>query len=361
VLGSARQMGGPWVYDVSLLALPDAKEFKGKKRPGQQKYAKQSTDQFLAAVKTVAPSAVWYAPGQVLVFGEKKTHDAVAALLDELAEPGAKPAESKEVTALQKVTSARYAARKEARSKYLAALARARVVRKMAEHSWALYAAALKGEVSLEHLTELQAAWADPRSKELLDKASFTAARSTWLIGASAKMLPKNAELRALAKTSLAASYGPIRKTLIPLPKKSDAASFVKALYGAMAADLPGLYKVDAKTRKAIAKGRGELTTVKPGKDPLADLRLIARVLLEPIKDVDGAAKAVQKLAAEQRLRGDDMVVLGALAARRLGGDTWDKFRANQSDILGKQRLSGQVIVLVNRLAAAPEMVIAKK
>ena len=128
-----------------------------------------------------------------------------------------------------------------------------------------------------------------------------------------------------------------------------------------MAADLPGLYKVDAETRKAIAKGRGELTTVKPAKDPLADLRLIARVLLEPIKDVDGAAKAVQKLAAGQRLRGDDMVVLGALAARRLGGDTWDKFRANQSDILGKQRLSGQVIVLVNRLAAAPEMVIAKK
>jgi len=354
VIGTARRTGGPWVYDVQLLALPGAKEFEGKNWRDRTKLAKQAGDEFLAAVKTVAPSALWYAPGQVLVFGRPKVHDAVAKLLADLADPKAKLAGA--AAKVHKAASARYAARKAAHEKWLAALGRARVAGVMNRHGWSLLAAALDGRINLESLTELQAAWADPKCAELLDRGSFAAVRSAWIIGQTARLLPRNRELLALVWKSFRASSRAVRKALADASTNQDGATFVKALYVAMAADAAGMYK-DPKIAPEFWKGREALITARD-KDPLEGLRVLARALLLPPKDVD--AKAVQALL-DERLRGDDMVVLAALAARRLGGDTWDTFRANARDILGKQPLSGSVIVLVNNLAGATELTLAQR
>jgi hypothetical protein len=50
-------------------------------------------------------------------------------------------------------------------------------------------------------------------------------------------------------------------------------------------------------------------------------------------------------------LRGDDAVLLFALASRRLGDETWSAFRSQAGDLLGSQPLSGGLILLVNNLS----------
>ena len=63
----------------------------------------------------------------------------------------------------------------------------------------------------------------------------------------------------------------------------------------------------------------------------------------------DEYVAAIQK----QRIAGDDAIVLHALASKRLGTKAWDVFRASARDLLGSQRLDGNVVVLANRLAGA--------
>jgi len=48
---------------------------------------------------------------------------------------------------------------------------------------------------------------------------------------------------------------------------------------------------------------------------------------------------------------GEEMVALVAIACKRAGGDAWDTFRREQTYLLGGQPLSGDVVVLVNRLS----------
>jgi len=45
------------------------------------------------------------------------------------------------------------------------------------------------------------------------------------------------------------------------------------------------------------------------------------------------------------------MVVLTALAARRLDGEVWPAFRAAMADTLSRQSLPGGAVVLTSRLA----------
>jgi len=44
-------------------------------------------------------------------------------------------------------------------------------------------------------------------------------------------------------------------------------------------------------------------------------------------------------------------VVLAALASRRAGGEVWSTFRGEAPDLLGRQPLAGEVVVLINRLS----------
>jgi hypothetical protein len=60
-------------------------------------------------------------------------------------------------------------------------------------------------------------------------------------------------------------------------------------------------------------------------------------------------------------IAGDDLIVLTALASRRAGGDTWDTFRAESSDLLAAAPLHGSVSVFVNRLANSKLPLVAIK
>jgi len=53
-----------------------------------------------------------------------------------------------------------------------------------------------------------------------------------------------------------------------------------------------------------------------------------------------------------QKPAGEDAVVLVAMACRKAGGEAWRTFRAESQQTLGRQPLSGTVVVLISRLSA---------
>jgi hypothetical protein len=120
--------------------------------------------------------------------------------------------------------------------------------------------------------------------------------------------------------------------------KPQDANACLKALYAALALRDGDL---TARTRKALAEGAEKRHA----------LFALAAQVLNPQPDGAALTKLVQDRGNE--LRGDDCVFLAALACRRGGGggDTWNAFRAAAPDLLGRQQVSGSVIVLVNGLS----------
>jgi hypothetical protein len=90
--------------------------------------------------------------------------------------------------------------------------------------------------------------------------------------------------------------------------------------------------------------------------EPASILPLTGAVLLNKSpgeRIVQSLRELVEKHA--QTIRGDDAVMLVALACRKLGGETWEAFRVQQSGITAAQQLDGGVVVLINRLARAPK------
>ncbi|MFO7897886.1 MAG: VWA domain-containing protein, partial [Planctomycetota bacterium] len=351
VVSSARRTGGPWVYDISLIVIPPEQE---RKKAGESKTASAGRA-VLKLVKTTAPDAWWYDAGRILVFGDPKTHTAVAKLLADFADPDAALAEGlpRAERLMVQLAMDQAAANAKQADERRAALERARVARAMADHSWALYADALGGELKPEHVAELEAAWSKPGADELLKSGSFIAVRSAWLIAESGRLTRGHAGLKKLLGTVRKKVPAALSAAVADDAAGKNAAAFVKALYGAQAARA---LRVDL-SREAEA-GLAGLTATPDGKDPVSNVRVFARALLRPVKEVD--AKALRSMLGP-RLRGDDRVVLGALAARRVGGETWAHFRRNARDILGSQRLHGSVVVLVNRLDAVSAKVLAMK
>jgi Ca-activated chloride channel family protein len=350
VVGTPRQFGGPWVYDVSLMALPGKQAFEKKNWQQRHKIAAESASDFLAAIKTAAPQSVWYAPGKVLVFGTPNEHKAVAALLEKLRDPKAKLEGA--AAKVHDAAAKRYAARRKAHDARLELADKLRTLQRMDDYGWALLAAAVDGRTDLEALTQLQIAWSDPFATKMVEDGSFTAVRTIWLLSESARLQPKSAELNKLAGSVVQANSKVLSEALADEAAGKDATACVKALYAALAARAVGL-ELPAPAKKGLAG----LMAVVDGKDLVASYRTLARALLTDNAD----ANAIRSLVANGRLGGDDLVVLGALAARKVGGDTWLHFRAKQPELLGGQSLNGSVIVLVNRLASAEPTVLAMK
>ena len=109
-------------------------------------------------------------------------------------------------------------------------------------------------------------------------------------------------------------------------------------LYAALAA------RDDAET---VARCRSALKLIDDGNSHSNVLRTIAGALLESDDEVD--TRAIHELLSLS-LQNDDDVALAALACRRVGGAAWERFRAEVMPALGQAPLSGQVVVLVNRL-----------
>jgi hypothetical protein len=361
VAGTARRRGleSAWAYDVSLLALPSAEEMKKlAKTPERARGELQkSADAFLTAAKDALAlkddAMAWIAPGQLLVFGDAKAHEAAAKLFADMADPNAKLAGAHvgalppreggtrvgALAGLHKAACARVAEGKDSEAKRLAAMERAEAVRTLTEHSWPLLAAAAAGELDLEALTELQVAWRSPVMAELLKGGSIAALRSLWAISESARALPKEVELAALAKAADDAASEAAADAVAALGKsQEDPAALFRAIYAALALRDDAAFL--SKARPVLAKGKA-----------LAPARTVVAALLAPADQID--RKALVELVSKQSasIAGDDMVTLTALACRRAGGEAWGAFRAEARELLGRQPLSGSVVVLVNRLS----------
>jgi len=350
VAGTTRRAGieSPWVYDVSHLALMPADELsKLKDHRKRIAAAQKAADDFLKPVRKALSlkddAAVWFAPGELLIFGRPRIHSAAAKLFTDLADPNARL--GADLATLHKATSARAEARKPAGAKLLEVIEQAEVIGSLRAHSWALLAAATAGELDLEALTELQVAWKGAAMPKLLKAGSISALRSLWAVKESARALPKEAELAALARTARAMSREAADNALAALRKSSEnPAAFFQVLYVAL------VRKDDA---AFVTEARRLLTASKTPR--LAQARTIAAALLAPPREI--SRKALTELVSKGtgRIIGEDLVVLTALACHRAGGDAWRTFRAEARQILGRQPLPGSVVILVNRLAS-PQM-----
>jgi len=355
VAGSVRRQAIPsaWVYDVSRIALPAMSELSQDDWQAHVKLAQAQADRFLDATrKTLGQGeVVWFAPGEVLVFGETAAHTAASALLQALADPAAAVAE--DLKDLHAVTQVRAAARSEDFARLEALRERTRVTDMLSESSWALLAAAARGEADLEALTVLQIAWKAPDVDALLSgERAAVALRSLWAISEAARVdlslredfrsyAPKfREELDALQQAARHKCQAVAEAALASLQAKpEDASAFTQVLYAALALREDAAY---------VTKAAPLLTGGRDANSRLASAQVLSSALLSAKGVVDEAALLGLLQAG---LQGDDMVALTALACRRAGGDAWKVFRAEARDILGEQPLSGSVIVFVNRLA----------
>ena len=346
VAGSDRRMPriAAWVYDVSTIAVPSKDEFE--KIGDQNKAIAMATEnakQFIEAVRKALKASdkevTWFAPGQLLVIGNSKTHGRAAEMIAMLSSPAAKPAGS--LAVLHKKTSGRAQERQEQVRKVRELSRLMETFEVHDQFGWKLLAAALAGQVDEEALTELQIAWRAEETKRLLDgEGAGVALRSAWAITTASRMLPDRRELSAWA--------GQVRNQCRPAAKKTIAAlkddpqelsTILAAVYAAM---VMGDANLNAKVLAALP--------YKPTADsPAAGIVFAARGLLSAPLRVDG--EQLGSLIAAGRISGEDNTVLVAMACHRAGGELWTAFRAEMKGLLGKQPLPGSVVVLVNRLS----------
>jgi Ca-activated chloride channel family protein len=357
IVNSTRRESGatPWIYDVSLISLLSPEDLN--KEQDQQKrieLAQQEAAAFLAAVRGELPEGVrieWFAPGQLVVIGDAKSHQRVGEVLAMLTDAAAPGKLGKTAAELRAKTAQRAKDRKDDLATARETVRRMEIVLAHDAFAWQLLAAAADGRVDLEALTELQIAWRAPETKKLLEaKSPGVLIRSWWAIAESARALPDEAELVALADQAGELANGAAEQAVATLKENhGDTQAAIAVLYAALAAD-DASYRGEAAA--ALRALQGDDVT-------LAQIRALAAALLaEDAANIDATA-LVELLTAE--VQGDDLVALTAFACRRAGGEAWDAFRRSQRDLIGKQPLSGDVVVLVNRLAGASLPVVAQR
>ena len=341
----------PWIYDVSAIAIPSADELKEIKDQAKAMEAtKKLAEQFVAGLrqplKLDEQNIQWYGIGQILITGSIETHGMTRELLRNLGDVQYKP--SKELAELHKVTSQRAKDRQERLTKVESARHLMQVASAHDQFGWRLLAAASNGDLDLEALTKLQIAWRDEATAKLLDThGAALALRSLWMISESSRALPDEHELAELSELAKQKSQQAGKQAIEALSKKAeDQAAYTQLLFAALAATSNG----DGQFVKQA------LPLLTKSKDPTATL---AEALLgnSPTKQIDTLVRVVNNGVA-----GEELVVLTAMACRRAGGEAWTTFRSKSQQIVGKQPLRGEVVLIVNRLASPLlPMAVAKK
>jgi len=350
VAGTDRRQDGTsgWVYDVSVMALPDGEELQKLGDP-QKAIAEAKTQAitFASAVrkglglKDGDGAVTWFAPGQLLVIASAEEHAKIEKLLESLANGKSEVADGVDAAVI-KLAVERVAKRKPVVEKNAATDTLLQTAEAHDTFGWKLLAAAAAGQVDEQSLTELQIAWRQPQTKELLKGHGQTLAlRSAWLVTEAARAVPQHAELGTLAKSVRSACTDAAGDAIAALEKSpTDADAFASVLYAALAMREDGEF-----TSKALPQ---LVTGPKDGPAAaLAAARTIAGALLADRSQVD--QKALTPLV-ESGVAGEDMTVLLAMACQRCGGEVWDVFRAAAPELLGHQPLRGEIVVLINRL-----------
>lgn len=334
-----------WVYDVSLMSLPSAEDLEKLQDYNKAiTEAKKSADEFMSVVrghlKLGNDAAEWFAPGQILVLGDRATHAASEQLFTALADAQPKVKLPAAAGALQAKTGPLVQKRKADFAKYRAARRLAEIAQAHDAYSWQLLAAAAAGKLDLEALTELQIAWNDPATVKLFKETdAVTVFRSLWAVKEAWRLLSGEKELTTLAKQAADVSHPAAVDALTELQKNKDnPTALLSTIFATLARSEQG---------DLAYAGRRVLLAQHDAASPLAAYRAVAKALLSAPDKMDRAALTE---IVQSPLEGEDLLVLTAFACRRAGGDVWNTFRAESKDLLGGQPLSGDVVVLVNRL-----------
>lgn len=353
VVGSDRRMPRitAWVYDVSTIALPTKEEFdkiedRTKALAMVAGNAKQFIDAVRKALKASDEEVTWFAPGQLLVIGNTKTHGQTAEMFAMLSNPAAKPVSS--LAALHTKTSARAQTSREQVRKVRELSRLMATFEVHGQFGWKLLAAALAGQVDDEALTELQIAWRAEETKKLLDgEGAGVALRSAWAITTASRLLPDHKEISAFANRVRDKCPPAAEKAVATLKDRPQELSAVlTAVYAAMTIG----------NTHAEANVLAALPHEVMADSPVAGALFAARGLLSSPHRIDGAQ--LGSLVAAGKVKGEDITVLVAMACHNAGGELWTAFRAEMKDLLGKQPLPGSVVVLINRLSGnAPQLV----
>ena len=350
VVGSQRLFADvcAWIYDVSPLVHPSEIFAPGLNEKDRWEAFKRGKDEFLISVKVglaLKENAVqWYAPGQLLIFADQKTHAAAGVLISQLADPNTLL--PPELEPLHKLTTKRYAENKGKIEEHLRVRQRDHVMKSFGAFSWKLLAAAADARLDLEALTELQAAWNSPEAISVVNGSqSLLALRSAFVVTQSARALKNNQELVELAEksSSMVREAGAkfieeLTSTNLHSSPSLDESAALKLIYAAL---LSGDVQMRERARAVfeINKKRGSASSFSP---------ILGELLLGNPANSEIIRTVFERNS--QEIRGEDHVVLMALACQRAGHEAWELWRENARDILGGQHLPGSVVVLVNNL-----------
>jgi Ca-activated chloride channel family protein len=360
-IGTTRRMPGQsaWVYRIGDIAMPIDKD----------KDAKPIADPIGHAVRLALDqkdNVILINPTQLLVWGDEKLHANVLALLQALKDPKAdisKVVDNKtptielaELQKLQKLTAARWIARADQREKRFNAQQRNQTMNAINTFTLPLLASASRGSIDIEALTELQIAWASPEISKRLenDDARFIMLRSAWAINQAELQLPTNKELYELATTVYKVSEKQFINCLHSLNEQPNNNSrYLAALYNAVLLENDSYNNSDRtvipnfpEINKLLLKQREGYLTVFP---------VIAAALLTPSKTND---EALAKAITENKIIGNDAILLTAFAAKERGGILAKTMRENLPELTGKQAIDGNITIYANRMT---ERVMAQK
>lgn len=354
-VGTARRMQGTsvWGYDVLDLVMPSVNEFD---EDNPQESVENALTDFLKAVKIVInqekegiqpATATLLDAKRLLVYGDAEVHQKVHRFLEALqngesditrvADRRLSKDEAAALKALQKLTVNRWKTVAKARETRAAAKAHQRIKTELRTTSWQLLAEALNGKVHMGALTRLQMVWQAPEIISVIEDRYLLplVMRSAWCIRTAAQVVPTDPELAALSENVLSK----VREIRTLKPQDDSFTAYLGTLYALLA--LEDGDRPDA--RRSLIRERTN-----------ADIditRLIAQSLLSPSEKSD---KALQAILSPYQISDGNLILLTCLAAKRRGGQLWQTFREELPHIIRQSQLNGQMIIIVNRLAASP-------
>jgi Ca-activated chloride channel homolog len=360
---SSRQLPGshPWVYDVAATALPDVEELGEDHQQRQENFRKAAQDYvkaFRLALNLPEDSTAlqMIGAGRLMIYGDANTQHKVKSIIRYLQNSGigmdslkfelSKEAKSA-LTELQKKTSARYARRIEDIRNTEKIQAHNESLARLNHFGWQLLAASAKGQVDLEALTEIQVALEklQPEAKP----ETRIIPRAVWILTEAAKSLDHK-ELSGYAKKVLTPEVEKLPSVIKALKDQPENQELLLGLtYSTLALkngiDAGWLKEKDTAqlTNEAVSLIRRERTGLF-----LRDLRLSGMVLVSDTVNPEMAGLLKDRIPD---LHPDaDQLVLSALAARRVGEDTWKAFREYISSDMGRMQLPGSVVVFIHDL-----------
>ncbi|HEV3340832.1 MAG TPA: hypothetical protein VG125_10765, partial [Pirellulales bacterium] len=246
-----------------------------------------------------------------------------------------------ELADLHKTTAGRSVARRAKDQEAAAERRRDKVALKHTEYGWQLLSAAIGGKLDLEAISELEFAWRQPETEELLRGPARAAVfRSLWTLTEAGRALPDEPELKQLIDKARSLCQPRVTEATEAVKKSpDDAGAFAAVLYAALG----------ERDRGSAAALFDLLSTQTSQAGALQVAPKLAQATTQDAAKVD---KDWLASVVRGDLAGEDLVTLAALACRRVGGESWEIFRGESQRLLGSQPLSGDVIVLVSRLDA---------